>query len=137
MISVYADGSSTGRSNKPGGWSYIIVKDGLVLTEDHGGDAKTTNNRMELLGAIEGLRALIQHQTIPPEAVELVSDSQYTLGMASGEYHPKKNIDLATELRRLAIKTDAKTRWVRGHSKDAYNEQCDTLAKQGKEENTL
>ena len=137
MISVYSDGSSTGRSNKPGGWAYVIVKDDEQLHSAHGGDPKTTNNCMELQGAIEGLKALLANNLVGTEPVELVSDSQYVLGLASGDYKPKKNVALACELRRLAIKTGVTMRWVRGHMGDTYNEMCDVLAKKGKEENTL
>ena len=133
MISVYTDGSSMGCSNEPGGWSYVIVRDGETLADGYGGHPSTTNNRMELTGAIEGLSKAVQFAA-DGEEIELVSDSQYTLGMASGGYKPKKNLDLATALRRLAIKVKAKTRWVKGHNKDAFNEQCDVLAKTGKEE---
>lgn len=138
MISVYADGSSFGRSNQPGGWAYIIVKDGVQICSGYGGSPKTTSNVMELMGAIEGLKALIANGLVNTgEPIELVCDSKYVLGLASGEYKPKKNVSLATEIRRLAIATGITTRWVRGHAGETFNEQCDVLAKQGKEENLL
>jgi ribonuclease HI len=138
MISVYADGSSTGRSNEPGGWAYVILKDGFEVLSDYGGSPSATNNTMELSGAIEGLKALINSGLAGPEdKVELVCDSRYVLGLASGEYKPKKNVALACEVRRLYIKAKATTRWVRGHEGNTYNERCDVLAKRGKEENTL
>ena len=92
---------------------------------------------MELQAAIEGLKAVSSLGLLNDETIELVCDSQYVLGLACGEYHPKKNVGQATELRRLTIKTEAKMRWVRGHDGDTYNEKCDVMAKQGKEENTL
>jgi ribonuclease HI len=61
--------------------------------------------------------------------VELVSDSEYCLGIASGQFDPTKNLELAAEIRRLVILTKARTRWVRGHSGEIFNEKCDELAK--------
>lgn len=158
MISIYTDGSSHARGGLPGGWAFVIVRDGFPVVANFGGDPSTTNNRMELTGAIKGLEtldALIREHALldqPPfgQVVELVSDSQYTLGMASGAMSPsmgpdgvRKNGDLVDRIRELADRlltkgSDGKprTRWVRGHDGDTYNERCDSLAKRGKKENT-
>lgn len=158
MISVYTDGSSHARGGKPGGWAFVIVKnvgffDEQVLGAGYGGDPTTTNNRMELTGAIKGLEALegiqLFDKAYDGQLVELVSDSQYTLGMANGSYSPstdtqgnRKNGDLVDRLQELAqrvLSRDEKTgrprtRWVRGHEGDTFNERCDSLAKRGKKE---
>lgn len=136
MISVYADGSSTGRSNKPGGYGWVILLDGTPIRCGYGGNPSTTNNVMELTAALEGLKALRDEFThlLTSHRIELVSDSQYTLNIASGVFSPQKNIELATELRNVAKTMRVITRWVRGHSAEPWNERCDRLAKKGKEE---
>lgn len=149
MIYVYADGSSTGRSNRPGGYGWIIVQDGKIRYAGHGGSPHTTNNLMEMEGAFQGLTALVRSGIrADGELVTLVSDSQYVLGIASGAYTPTKNLEEATALRGLASALSIRTQWVRGHSLlqgtdwkqyDQHvlmNERCDQLARLGKFENT-
>lgn len=138
MISIYADGSSSGGSNKPGGYGFVIVRGQEVLAWSYGGSPSTTNNLMETEGAIQGLEAALElklHEG--SEMIELVSDSQYTLGIASGGYSPQKNLDQAQKLVQLAQQVKCRFRWVKGHAGDQFNEHCDRLAKQGKLENTL
>jgi ribonuclease HI len=94
---------------------------------------------MELMAAREGLRALVSHPTFLSSqnpSVELVSDSQYVLGLASGSYSPTKNVVLAEHVRDVCKKYNVKTRWVRGHAGDTLNMICDKLAKHGKDEMT-
>jgi ribonuclease HI len=136
MVSIYADGSSTGRSDGPGGWAYIIVVDGKVKLANYGGNPKTTNNRMEMTGLIEGLKAFESKFKLGDgQALELVSDSQLALGMASGGYTPSVNLDLAGELRALSLKLAVfRFRWVKGHNGHPMNERVDRLAKKGKAE---
>ena len=136
ITSIYADGSSTGRADKPGGWGFVIVKNDEVLCWSYGGDPKTTNNIQEVQGAINGLEAALI-MNLKDEYCELVSDSQYALKMASGEYSPSKNLELVKELReKVALFSKLRYRWVKGHSKVRWNEVVDDLAKKGKEENT-
>jgi ribonuclease HI len=135
LISIYSDGSSTGRSDGPGGWGFVLVVDNEVVGSGFGGEPITTNNRQEITGAIKGLEAALQYlqNRNEPHDIELVSDSKLVLGFASGSYNPSKNVDLATELRRICKTTSIKEyRWVRGHSGDPFNEHVDKLAKQGK-----
>jgi len=87
---------------------------------------------MELEAAIRGLNYVVGHKLHVGEEVELVSDSQYVLGLASGLSYPKKNVSQAMELRALMKLTAASSRWIPGHSGDPVNEQCDRLAKLGK-----
>lgn len=139
-IEVYTDGSAT-VATKPGGWSYVIVVDGKELKHQSGGLALATNNVAEITAAIEGLDEVIRlknsgSSNIDPNAdVELVSDSQLVLKYASGEYRCKAMhlIPLYIKLRGLYGQTNAKTRWVRGHSGDHFNEICDKLAKSARE----
>ena len=121
----------------PGGWAYVLELDGVV-SECVGGDAATTNNRMELTAVIRGLEA-----TQEGMAVELVADSEYVLkGITEWMVNWKKNDWtrkvkgkrkplLNTELwQRLDTLVNARTvtcTWVRGHSGHDLNERCDAL----------
>ena len=136
MISLYCDGASTGKSNRPGGWGFVIVHEDEVVAWHYGGDPHTTNNKMELQAAIEGLQACLSMGLDKTDAVELVSDSQYVLGVASGSYQPVANLDLTSILQELASKIKSlRFRWIRGHSGDRWNEKADELASLGKLEN--
>ncbi len=135
MISVYTDGSSHAGGGKPGGWAYYLVHDRVPITCGYGSDPETTNNAMELKAALEGLNAAYLFRRLhPQEQVELVSDSEYVLGAASGTNRIKKNLHLATAVRSFAALLNAKTRWVPGHSGDTFNEACDRLAHNAKAE---
>lgn len=148
MLSVYCDGSSTGKSDKPGGWAFVIVATRrrlltlepyeVVLSCGYGGDPSTTNNRMELLAAIRGLEELdrlVAAAGCARGPAELVSDSQYTLNIACGAFSPQKNLDLTERLRALMVAGEPiDIRWVKGHSSNVWNSRCDSLAKKGKEE---
>lgn len=135
MISAYADGSSSGRSDEPGGYGWLVLRDGLPVMAGCGGHPSTTNNRMEMAGAIAALEAVrVSGLHLLGAPIELVSDSKYVLGVASGEFHPTKNLDLAHVLKALCRELGVDFRWVRGHSREPWNERCDSLAKQGKQE---
>lgn len=133
MISVYADGSSSGRSDEPGGYGWVITINGHPRAAGYGGHASTTNNRMEMQGILAGLQALkVSGLHLDGVPIEVVSDSQYALGVASGRYSPTKNLDIADPLKALCRELRVRFRWVRGHNKEPYNERCDSLAKMGK-----
>lgn len=136
-FSVYADGSSGGGSNQPCGWGWVVLMDGYPIAAGSGGYHLGTNNVAELMGAREGLRALMAHSAFSSlkkeeRTVELVSDSQYVLGLANGSFSASKNTALAEHVREISAKVGASTRWVRGHAGDPLNEMCDKLAKEGK-----
>lgn len=130
MISIYSDGSSGGNSLGAIGWGFVIVKDGVTLSSGSGGNKIGTNNISELTASIEGMKAFKELEL--SDEVELVSDSQYVLGLANGNFKPTKNLELAKEIRGLAVELNVKTRWVKGHSGDEFNEKCDELAKAAK-----
>lgn len=136
MISIWADGSSSGAGRGAGGYGWLIAEGEKVLHWGYGGTPLTTNNLMELEGCIQGLEAVLELGLNKPGVfLELVSDSQYALGMASGEWNATKNLEAVHNLRDLAAALRCRFRWVRGHEGTAHNETCDKLAKQGKIEN--
>jgi ribonuclease HI len=140
---VHSDGSSARKSDLPGGWAFILVEltgdQHRIVGTDFGSDPVTSNNRMEFTGAIRGLRALSRIWK-PGDQVTLISDSQLTLGMASGRFSPSKNHDLVDELRELMVAMGVQDRWVPGHTLKKYgdwrqaprdvllNNRCDQLA---------
>ena len=133
-VSLYTDGACRGNPGR-GGWGAILVY-GEHERELSGGEAVTTNNRMELIGAIEGLSALKE-----PCRVTLYSDSKYLTDafnegwVDSWQSHgwrrgraELKNPDLWQRLYALTKEHEVKFIWVKGHAGHAYNERCDALA---------
>ena len=134
-VMLYTDGACSGNPG-PGGWAAILLYRGheKVLS---GGEAETTNNRMELTGVIQGLSALNQ-----PCIVELYSDSKYVIdalekgwavgwrkrGWMKSNKKPAKNPDLWEELLRLWEYHTVHLHWVKGHADNPYNNRCDQLA---------
>ncbi|HVA39751.1 MAG TPA: ribonuclease H, partial [Candidatus Binataceae bacterium] len=122
-ILVYADGSCEGNPG-PGGWGVVIVTpDGTHRLS--GGDSQTTNNRMEIMAAIEALRAL--DAGVP---VILRSDSQYLVKTMNEGWRRTKNLDLWQQIDREVARHDVRFQWVRGHAGDARNEEADALARE-------
>lgn len=134
MISVYADGSSHSSGGRPGGWAFVVLREGRPVASGNGGHPETSNNAMELTAAIRGLQAIERLHPLGVDLfLELVSDSQYTLGMASGAYTPTRNKELVADLRRLTTALNPRLRWVKGHGTDAWNNRVDSLAKMAKQ----
>lgn len=139
QIIVHTDGACLGNPG-PGGWA-AILHSGKWEKAMSGGDADTTNNRMEIMGALSALQWL--HDNSYRGRVTVISDSQYLVhaitkhwaenwqrgGWIKGDGKPAKNPDLWQRLLGL-IKTFAKVdfQWVKGHAGDYYNERCDRLA---------
>lgn len=142
-VLIFTDGSCLVNPGGPGGWAAILRLAGKTAPEKElsGSDPSTTNNRMELQAAIEGLRAL-QH----PCLVEIVTDSQYlcggfgqgwvskwkAFGWKTGKHHnkPVMNEDLWRELDRLVQIHTVRWTHVRGHQDNPDNNRCDVLAGQ-------
>ena len=126
-VEIFSDGACSGNPG-PGGWGTILRYNGHEK-ELSGGEAKTTNNRMELIAVIEGLKALKE-----PCEVTVTSDSQYvcngiTKGWAEKSDRTKaKNPELWKELLELTKKHNVKMIWVKGHNGNPENERCDRLA---------
>lgn len=129
IISVYSDGSSGGDSKGAIGWGFIVTDWEEILGAGSGGDIIGTNNAAELSGAIAGLHFVYDRGLHVGNLVELVSDSTYTLGLGSGALKALKNAELAAEIRRMVLLTNARTKWIKGHSGDAFNDKADELAK--------
>lgn len=144
---IYSDGSSSGRSDEPGGWAWVLCQNQQPIASKYGGHYRTTNNIMEMTGAIEGLNylkdsKLWQHG----QPVILISDSKITLGLANGTMSASVNKELAKNLRDLLWGFRGTTRWVKGHQfkksmdwtqlhKDVmFNHRCDQLADLGRKE---
>jgi len=130
-ITLFSDGSALGNPG-PGGYG-AILRFGNKEREISGGEAHTTNNRMELLAVIEGLRALKE-----PCDVEIISDSSYVVkginewldGWIKRDFKKVKNPDLWMEYIEVSKPHKINATWVRGHNGHAENERCDILAKQ-------
>lgn len=122
---VYGDGSCIGNPG-PGGWGVIVRDPAGVEREFNGHDPRTTNNRMELTAAIEGLRAT------PPETHVLFrSDSQYVVKTVTDGWKRNANQDLWRRLDEEIIERTVRFEWVRGHDTDPINNRADRLALMG------
>ena len=136
-VTLYTDGACSGNPG-PGGWAAILIYQGHKK-ELAGGEAETTNNRMELIGVIEGLRALKE-----PCSVDLWSDSRYVIdalekgwaerwrqnGWMRSKKEGAKNPELWEELLQLTEKHELHYHWVKGHADNPWNNRCDMLAVQ-------
>lgn len=139
MLKIYTDGACSGNPG-PGGWGVYFI-DGDDTRTLMGGEPDTTNNRMELMAAIEAIRS------IPDESkFALYTDSSYVKnglnswihnwkknGWKTASRKPVKNKDLWIELDSLAATRVIEWHWVKGHSGDPGNEMADELARQGLE----
>ncbi len=136
-VSIWTDGACSGNPG-PGGWGAILLYGGHEKTLC-GGEALTTNNRMELLAAISALEGLSR-----PCAVDLHTDSQYLRGGVTGwinnwkrigwrtaDKKPVKNEDLWRRLDEAAARHEIAWKWVKGHAGDPMNERADELARRG------
>jgi len=134
-VSIYSDGSSLGNPG-PGGWGTVLKYQDNVK-EISGGDLYTTNNKMELQGAIEGLKLLKE-----PCEVELISDSKYVVqginewlknwiknNWKTAAKKPVKNVELWQEYVKISQIHKVNAIWVKGHAGHIENERCDELAR--------
>ena len=136
-VIIYTDGACRGNPG-PGGWGAILMT-GAHRRELRGGELATTNNRMELMGAISALEALNR-----PCRVELHTDSQYVRtgitewlagwkarGWRTAAKAPVKNEDLWRRLDEARLRHEVDWRWVKGHNGHPLNERADELAREG------
>ena len=136
-VEIYADGACKGNPG-PGGWGALLRANGRER-ELHGGEAATTNNRMELTAVIRALEALEGRP-----AVRLYTDSQYVQkgitewihawkrrGWRTADKKPVKNVDLWMRLDEVAHAHRIEWHWVKGHAGHPENERADALANKG------
>jgi ribonuclease HI len=139
-VEIYADGACRGNPG-PGGWG-VLLRSGGRERELCGGEAQTTNNRMELTAVIEGLRALRRRSR-----VRVYTDSQYVQkgisewihgwkrrGWRTADRKPVKNEDLWRRLDEVARAHEVQWHWVKGHAGHPGNERADLLANRGIDE---
>jgi Ribonuclease HI len=137
VVDIFTDGACSGNPG-PGGWG-AILRYGTVEKELYGGEPATTNNRMELMAAIQALEALKR-----PMKVRLYTDSEYVKngitqwihgwkakGWKTADKKPVKNEDLWKRLDEAKRRHDIEFHWVRGHAGHPENERADALARQG------
>ena len=140
QVVIYTDGACRGNPG-PGGWGAVLMS-GEHEREIWGGEAATTNNRMELMAAIQALEALNR-----PCRVELHTDSQYVQkgihewihswkrrGWMTADKKPVKNDDLWKRLDAARLRHEVDWRWVKGHAGHELNERADELARLGLKE---
>jgi ribonuclease HI len=136
-VVIYTDGACKGNPG-PGGWG-AWVRWGTHEKELFGGEAVTTNNRMELTAVIEALASLTRRMP-----VAIYTDSEYVKngmttwihgwkkrGWLTADKKPVKNIELWQRLDTLVAQHDVQWHWVRGHTGDPGNERADALANRG------
>ena len=134
QVKLYTDGACSGNPG-PGGWGFLLRMD-TKEKEDSGAEPDTTNNRMELMGAIRGLEALTKTCD-----VVLSSDSQYVVkgiqtwlaswkrnGWRKADKQPVLNVDLWQALDQQLLRHRVEARWVKGHAGHRENERVDALA---------
>jgi cyclic pyranopterin phosphate synthase len=124
MIEIYTDGSCLANPGGPGGWAAIVVENGSAR-ELVGGDPSTTNNRMEMLAVVNGLRASPDSAT-----VTVFSDSEYVVNTMTRSWKRRKNQDIWEMLDTEVARRQVRWEWVRGHSGHPLNEQADRLARE-------
>lgn len=139
---AYTDGACSGNPG-PGGWGVLLraLRDGEIVKERElsGGEAETTNNRMELMAAIRVLEVLER-----PSAITIVTDSAYVKNGVTGWIHgwkrngwrtankkPVKNVELWQRLDDAQARHTVTWEWVKGHAGHAENERADELARAG------
>ena len=140
LINIYADGGCRGNPG-PGGWG-VLMQSGENSKELWGGEANTTNNRMELTAVIRALEALKR-----PTAAHIHTDSQYVQkgisqwihnwkrnGWRTADKKPVKNAELWQRLDELSKTHELKWLWVKGHAGHPGNERADALANRGIDE---
>ena len=138
-VEIYSDGACSGNPG-PGGWGAILIS-GKHRKEINGGEAHTTNNRMELMGAISALQALKRKSD-----VDLYTDSAYVKNGITGWIHgwkkngwrtadkkPVKNSELWQQLDELRASHHVEWHWLKGHAGHPENERADELAREAME----
>lgn len=143
LVDIFTDGACRGNPG-PGGWGALLRFKGKER-ELYGGEAETTNNRMELMAAIQALETLTR-----PCPVRITTDSQYVMkgitewmdnwkkrGWRTASKQPVKNADLWQRLDKAVARHQVEWHWVKGHAGHEENERADALANKGIDEMAL
>lgn len=138
-LEMYTDGACSGNPG-PGGWAWVLVLDGNLICQDSGYEKETTNNRMELLAVINGLKDFenSEYKNMP---ITIHTDSIYVQqgitnwiknwkknGWKTAKKQPVKNKDLWEKLDTLQEQFLPSWNWVKGHAENKFNNICDELA---------
>ena len=137
-IDIFTDGGCSGNPG-PGGWAFVALDNGKVLSYSSGGEKLTTNNKMELTAVINALKTC---QNLGVKHVSISTDSQYVKngitawifnwkrnGWKTASKDPVKNKELWIELDALRNNFEISWVWVKGHAGIEFNEMCDSLVK--------
>lgn len=138
MITIYTDGGCSGNPG-PGGWAFAVSENGKLVTTSSGGDAATTNNKMELTAVINALRFALDKRE---HEVTILTDSQYVKngitqwihswkrnGWRTSSKAPVKNVEYWVQLDSLNSSLSVTWSWVKGHAGIEGNEECDRLVR--------
>ncbi len=149
-LAIYTDGGCH-QNPGPGGWAYVFVYNGSVITEQCGMEPNTTNNRMELTAVVKAFEALpeiaasLNESATDRAEIAVYTDSQYVQkGMSqwifkwkqnnwrNADKQPVKNTDLWQKLDALTAACSApiQWQWVKGHAGNVYNERCDRMTQE-------
>jgi ribonuclease HI len=138
LITIYTDGGCSGNPG-PGGWAFAVSENGKLVTTSSGGDAATTNNKMELTAVINALRFALDKGE---REVTILTDSQYVKngitqwihswkrnGWRTSSKAPVKNVEYWVQLDSLNSSLSVTWSWVKGHAGIEGNEECDRLVR--------
>ena len=126
MIKIYTDGAYSS-SRDQGGWAFVVVEDDLKTYSQFYPVKNTTNNRMEILAAMEACKWAKERNK---RDITSLTDSMYVIGTMTQNWKRKKNVDLWIEFDEVVEGMNIKFEHVKGHNGDKYNSLCDVLAVQ-------
>jgi len=126
MIVIYTDGAYSS-SRDQGGWAYVVTENGEKIASAFFPERNTTNNRMEILGAME---ACSWAKANGHPNVTIITDSMYVIGTMTKNWKRKKNVDLWVQFDEIVKDMNVTFEHVKGHAGNKYNELCDVLAVQ-------
>lgn len=124
MIVIYTDGAFSSTRNQ-GGWAFVVLKDGKKIHHAFFPEKNTTNNRMEIMGALRAIEWCIENNI---KEFTIITDSMYVIGTMTLNWKRKKNNDLWDIMDEKIKGLCINWQHVKGHSGDKYNNLCDVLA---------
>jgi ribonuclease HI len=134
-LQIFCDGACS-KNPGPGGWAAVLLRDKIVISSVAGYENHTTNNRMELIGAIEGIAEaskIVSEMTVITDSIYVkdgITKWIFSWKKSNWKNGTVKNIDLWEKLSSLTIRYKVKWEWVKGHSGDKHNEMVDSLARE-------